>query len=177
MQQVILVDEKDNSIGTMEKLKAHKMGVLHRAFSIFLFNDMGELLLQKRNNSKYHSGGLWTNTCCSHPKPGETLKQVALTRLFEEMGIKVEIEFAFSFIYKVKFENGLTENEFDHVFVGNFNENPEINPEEVSDWRYESLRSINIEIKQNPSSFTEWFKIALPALENHLSETGGYNRF
>jgi isopentenyl-diphosphate delta-isomerase len=127
MNDVILVDKHDNSVGTMDKMKAHEMGVLHRAFSIFLFNDKGELLLQKRQESKYHSAGLWTNTCCSHPKPGETLIDGAKSRLMEEMGISTEIEFAFSFLYKAEFENGLTENEFDHVFIGK----PRVNHESI----------------------------------------------
>ena len=173
MNDVILVDERDKAIGTMEKLKAHKIGVLHRAFSIFLFNDNGELLLQKRNESKYHSGGLWTNTCCSHPKPGEILKEGALIRLDEEMGIEADIKFVFSFIYKAEFDNGLTENEFDHVFIGSFNDVPNINPDEVSDWKYMSLKSIKNEIDLSPEIYSEWFKIALPKIEKHLFKNGG----
>jgi isopentenyl-diphosphate delta-isomerase len=169
MNDVILVDEKDNAIGRMEKLKAHEEGLLHRAFSIFLFNDYEELLLQKRSNSKYHSGGLWTNTCCSHPKPDEILKEGAITRLKEEMGIETNITFGFSFLYKAAFDNGLTEHEFDHVFVGTYNGNPEINPAEVSDWKYASIETIQDEISSNPGSYTEWFKLALPKLEVYLS--------
>ena len=170
MNDVILVDTNDNSVGTMDKLKAHEMGVLHRAFSIFIFNDKDELLLQKRNEAKYHSGGLWTNTCCSHPKPGEKLLDGAKGRLMEEMGINTDIDFAFSFIYKAEFENGLTENEFDHVFIGTYNGTPNINPDEVSQWRYESIPKIKEEINIHPHLYTEWFKIALPKIENYLKE-------
>ena len=170
MVDVILVDELDNQVGVMEKLKAHEEGVLHRAYSIFLFNDKGELLLQQRNHDKYHSGGLWTNTCCSHPKPGETIKEGALKRLQEEMGISAPINFAFSFIYQVDFENGLTENEFDHVFIGEFKDDPVPNPEEVADWRYTSIEDIKTEMSLNPEAFTEWFKIALPMVEEYLSK-------
>ena len=170
MNNVILVDKDDNSVGTMDKMKAHEMGVLHRAFSIFLFNDKGELLLQKRQESKYHSAGLWTNTCCSHPKPGEKLIDGAKSRLMEEMGISTEIEFAFSFVYKAEFDNGLTENEFDHVFIGSYSDKPAINEEEVSDWRYASLEKIKEEINQFPRIYTEWFKIALPLFEKYLLE-------
>jgi len=170
MIDVILVDEKDNAIGRMEKLMAHEKGLLHRAFSIFIFNDKGELLLQKRNELKYHSGGLWTNTCCSHPKPEEMLKEGAITRLKEEMGVETDITFGFSFIYKAEFENGLTEFEFDHVFVGIFNGIPEINPDEVSDWKYASIETIKAEISSTPESYTEWFKIALPKLEVYFSK-------
>ena len=169
---VILVDRNDNPLGTMEKLKAHEEGVLHRAFSIFLFNDNGELLLQRRNENKYHSGGLWTNTCCSHPKPGEKIIDGAKTRLMEEMGIEAPFKFAFSFIYKAEFENGLTENEFDHVFIGKFSGIPYPNPEEVSEWRYLSIESISQEIIENPKDYTAWFKIVLPKLEKFLHENG-----
>jgi isopentenyl-diphosphate delta-isomerase len=175
MNDVILVNERDKAIGTMDKMKAHELGVLHRAFSIFLFNDNGELLLQKRNDSKYHSGGLWTNTCCSHPKPSDILKEGALKRLNEEMGIAADIKFVFSFIYKAEFDNGLIENEFDHVFLGSFNGIPNINSDEVSDWKYMSLQSIKNEIELSPELFTEWFKIALPKLEIYLSENGKSN--
>ena len=170
MNNVILVDELDNALGTMEKQKAHEIGVLHRAFSIFLFNSKGELLLQKRNEAKYHSGGLWTNTCCSHPKPGEKIKDSAVTRLMEEMGIETDFKFAFNFLYKVKFDNGLTENEFDHVFVGHYEGEPVMNPEEVSDWKYASINTIKEELENYPHSYTEWFKIALPKLEEYLKD-------
>ena len=170
MNDVILVDELDNSIGTMEKMKAHEIGALHRAFSIFLFNDNGDLLLQKRNEAKYHSGGLWTNTCCSHPKPGSTLKDGAMARLVEEMGIIAPIQFAFSFIYRAEFSNGLTEYEYDHVFIGTYNDEPNINPKEASDWKYMSLENIKSEIGESPDKYTEWFKIALPRLEEYLDQ-------
>ena len=176
MNEVILVDEKDNAIGTMEKLKAHKMGILHRAYSVFIFNSNWELLLQKRNKSKYHSGGLWTNTCCSHPKAGESTKEGAVKRLEEEMGIDARINFAFSFLYKAEFENGLRENEFDHVFIGSFNGLPKINQDEVSDWKYTSLQNIKNEIKTSPGTFTEWFKIALPKLQDYFLDAGSLGK-
>lgn len=168
MNDVILVDKDDNTVGTMDKMQAHETGALHRAFSIFLFNEKGELLLQKRNELKYHSGGLWTNTCCSHPKPGEPLVKGAKERLMEEMGIETDLEFAFSFVYKAEFSNGLTENEFDHVYVGRFSEEPQINPEEASDWKYMGMENIKKEIEESPDLYTEWFKIALPMIEKYV---------
>ena len=134
LSNVILVDTKDNQTGISEKLEAHKKGLLHRAFSIFLFNDQDQLLLQKRADEKYHSGGLWTNTCCSHPSPGEFLIKSAQNRLKEEMGISTSLSPLFSFIYKAEFDNGLIEHELDHVFIGTFNANPLPNPEEVGEW-------------------------------------------
>src|SRR5215468_430433 len=116
MEQVILVNELDEEIGTMEKLSAHEQGVLHRAISVFIFNEKGEMLLQQRASRKYHSGGLWTNACCSHPHPGEATHAAALRRLKEEMGFETSLKKAFDFVYKTSFDNGLTEHEFDHVF-------------------------------------------------------------
>ena len=165
MQEVILVNEQDEQIGTMEKLRAHKEGLLHRAFSVFLFNDKNEMLLQQRAATKYHSPNLWTNACCSHPIPGENLEDATVRRLKEELGINhVETKKKFSFIYKSVFENGLTEYELDHVFTGIFNKLPEINPEEASAYRFISVENLNKEIAKSPESFTTWFKIALPLL-------------
>lgn len=165
---VILVDEQDNAIGTMGKMEVHEKAVLHRAFSIFIFNDKGEMLLQKRADNKYHSAGLWTNTCCSHPRPGEDTQTAALKRLQEEMGFTTALSKAFSFIYKAPFDNGLTEHEYDHVFTGIYNGLVYPNPQEVSDYCYQPVEAIKDNIKMQPAHFTEWFKIALPRLEQYL---------
>ena len=141
---VILVDENDNELGLMEKLKAHRKGVLHRAFSVFLLNNSNQLLLQKRALSKYHSPGLWTNTCCSHPRDNETIIEAANRRLAEEMGISSTMKPLLSFIYKAEFDNGLTEHELDHVVVGNFNGQPSINEDEVCDWKWENIDFLNV---------------------------------
>ncbi len=161
MEFVVLVDEQDNAIGTMEKQQAHVEGVLHRAFSIFIFNSEKKLLLQKRASSKYHCGGLWTNTCCSHPRENETVLDAANRRLEEEMGMSCNLQSIFSFVYKAEFENGLTEHEFDHVFFGESNSTPTINLEEVEDFRYIGMEELQIEINENPAHFTPWFLIAL----------------
>ena len=161
MEFVVLVDEQDNAIGTMEKQQAHVEGVLHRAFSIFIFNSEKKLLLQKRASSKYHCGGLWTNTCCSHPRENETVLDAANRRLEEEMGMSCNLQSIFSFVYKAEFENGLTEHEFDHVFFGQSNQTPTLNREEVEDFRYVGMEELQIEINENPAHFTPWFLIAL----------------
>ncbi len=168
MANVILVDLEDNPIGTMEKLEAHKKGALHRAFSIFLFNDNKELLLQKRAASKYHSANLWTNTCCSHPAPGEHLTTFAQNRLVDEMGITTSLQPLFSFIYKTTFSNSLIEHELDHVLIGKLNATPLPNPQEVSDWRYASLQQISDEITENPEAYTFWFKEIYKRVFNHI---------
>ena len=161
MEFVVLVDEQDNAIGTMEKQQAHVEGVLHRAFSIFIFNSDKKLLLQKRASSKYHCGGMWTNTCCSHPRETENTIDAAHRRLKEEMGMQCELKPIFSFVYKAEFENGLTEHEFDHVFFGESNQTPTLNLEEVEDFRYVGMEELQIEINENPAHFTPWFLIAL----------------
>ncbi len=160
-EKVILVNEQDEAIGEMEKLEAHKQGALHRAFSVFIFNDKNELLLQRRALNKYHSAGLWTNTCCSHPRPGETIYAAAQRRLKEEMGLDAELIHKGFFIYKTPFENGLTEHELDHVFIGISNRVPVINSEEVHSFKYLSLQKIKEEIQTSPENFTSWFKIVL----------------
>lgn len=160
MTEVILVDEFDVEVGSMEKLKAHREGILHRAFSIFIFNNKGEMLLQKRANNKYHNPGLWTNTCCSHPLPNENILAAANRRLKEEMGFCTKIEKIFHFTYKAKFENGLTEYEFDHVFIGEYNGTISANQNEVSDFCYMDIDKISNNIKNHPDKFTAWFKIA-----------------
>lgn len=158
---VILVDEQDNDIGVMEKLQAHQQGLLHRAFSVFIFNDKEELLVQQRALSKYHSAGLWTNTCCSHPRPNETIKDAANRRLFEEMGISCDLKIKTNFIYKTSFDNGLTEHEYDYVLVGYTNQNPQINKEEVENFKWMSILDIKNDIISNQNQYTSWFKIAL----------------
>lgn len=160
MEEVILVNEEDKAIGVMEKLEAHKKGLLHRAFSIFIFNSSNELLLQQRALHKYHSAGLWTNTCCSHPKPEEEIGKAAQRRLREEMAIECKLTPAFTFIYKVGFDNGLTEHEYDHVFVGLTDDFPEINKEEAEAWKYMSLAKIKEDIARHPDNYTEWFKLS-----------------
>lgn len=151
----------------MEKLEAHQKGALHRAFSIFVFNHNQELLIHKRASEKYHSGDLWTNTCCSHQQPGESNLAAGKRRLQEEMGFTCELKEVGSFIYQVDFENGLAEHELDHILVGRFSEEPEVNPEEASEWKYISIADLQKDIQENPSQYTYWFK---HILENHLTE-------
>lgn len=161
MEHVILVDKEDNAIGTMEKLEAHRKGVLHRAFSVLLFDDDGKLLLQKRSVAKYHSSRLWTNTCCSHPLPGESLDEATVRRLKEEMGIVVQPTFAFSFIYKAQLDKQLTEHELDHVFIGTYNGAPVINEKEVEDWKYVDLKWLREDVENHPNAYTVWFKLII----------------
>ncbi len=161
-----MVDEKDNQIGTGEKLKAHQDSKLHRAFSIFIFNSKGELLLQKRAKSKYHSGGLWSNTCCSHPRPDQDIKKEAKRRLMEEMGIDCNLKGVFNFIYKANLGT-LTEHEFDHVFVGKFDGNPKPNKEEAEDWKWIDMDELRKEIDKNPEKYTPWLKIAINSVIRH----------
>jgi isopentenyl-diphosphate delta-isomerase len=165
---VILVDENDEQIGTMGKIEVHQKALLHRAFSVFVFNEKGEILLHRRANKKYHSGGLWTNTCCSHPKPGEETLWAAENRLQEEMGFNTTLKKAFDFIYKAPFDNGLTEYEFDHVFVGTYDGVIIPNAEEVSDYCYKSVEEIKNSLESHPQKYTEWFKIAFPKMEAYL---------
>ena len=167
-EMVILVDENDNKLGLMEKLKAHEKGVLHRAFSVFLLNKSNELLLQKRAFSKYHSPGLWTNTCCSHPRDNETIIEAANRRLAEEMGISSSMKPLLSFIYKAEFDNGLTEHELDHLVVGNFNGQPVINEEEVCDWKWENIDFLKKDLVDKPSIYTAWFKIIFEKFYNSI---------
>lgn len=164
MEKVILVDKKDHKIGEEEKIEAHKKGLLHRSFSIFIFNQKGELLLQKRAKSKYHSGGLWSNTCCGHPRPNEEISLAASRRLKEEMGIKVKIKEVLTFIYKVKVGNDLVENEYDHLFVGRFDETPKINPKEVTAYKWLDMNKIRGQIQKKPKIFSPWFVIAFKKL-------------
>ncbi len=160
-EMLILVDENDRQIGTEEKIKAHEEGKLHRAFSIFIFNSKGEMLLQKRAKTKYHSGGLWTNTCCSHPRDGERIEEAVHRRLKEEMGFDCELEEKFHFIYKVKLDHGLTEHEFDHVFVGKYDGEVKPNPEEADDFKWINMETLKKDLEEHPENYTEWFKIAI----------------
>ncbi|MEO5570631.1 MAG: isopentenyl-diphosphate Delta-isomerase [Bacteroidia bacterium] len=156
---LILVDEHDKQYGKLEKQLVHELGLLHRAFSVFIFNTKGELLLQQRADEKYHSAGLWTNTCCSHPRFGEEIKDAVTRRLEEEMGMFSEAEFAFNFIYKANFENGLTEHELDHVFFGTSDELPLPNKSEVKNWKYLPINLIRKDMAENPHQYTVWFKM------------------
>lgn len=159
MEYVVLVNDEGQEIGVMEKLEAHEKGCLHRAFSIFLFNTKGEMLLQQRASSKYHSPNLWTNTCCSHPRPNEAIDVAAVRRLFEEMGMTCQLNYAFHFIYKAELDQGLTEHELDHVFIGTTDSEPKINVGEVKAYQYLSIETIQKQMQENPEHFTEWFKV------------------
>lgn len=170
-EQVILVDQNDNQIGLMGKMEAHEKGLLHRAFSIFVFNSNGELLIQQRALTKYHSAGEWANTCCSHQRDGESTLDAAHRRLQEEMGFDVELNEVFSFTYKKEFGNGLTEHEFDHVIFGQYDDAPVMNPEEVADWKYISIENLKKDIESHPERYTIWLQIALKEVETHLSKS------
>ncbi len=169
-EKVILVDKNDNQVGLMPKLEAHEKGVLHRAFSIFIFNSKYELLLQKRASSKYHSGGLWTNTCCSHPREGEDILDAANRRLDEEMGITTSLRKVYDFIYKAELDNQLTEHEFDHVFYGVFDNDPILNKDEAEDFKWVDMESLNNDIIKNEDNYTVWFKIAFEYFYNYLKK-------
>jgi isopentenyl-diphosphate delta-isomerase len=158
-EQVILVDQNDAPLGTMEKMEAHEKGVLHRAFSVFVFNEKNELMLQQRAWHKYHSPGLWTNTCCSHQRMGEDSVSAGRRRLREEMGFEVPLEFKVSFIYKAPFVNGLTEHELDHVLVGHFEGAPKVNSDEVASWKWMPMDELIQDMAENPDQYTVWFKI------------------
>ncbi len=165
-EQVILVDEHDREIGTEAKLSAHAAGKLHRAFSVFVFDTDGNLLIQRRAATKYHSGGLWSNTCCSHPRPGESVHEAAQRRLREEMGLECPLQAALSFTYRSELGNGLSEHEYDHVFVGQFDGNPAPDPAEVADWRWTSLEEVRADSAAHPDRYTAWFGIALKKLHS-----------
>jgi len=170
MENVILVDEKDNQVGLMPKLEAHQKGLLHRAFSVFIFNSDYKLLLQKRASSKYHSGGLWTNTCCSHPRDGEDTIDAANRRLNEEMGIKTSLRKVFDFIYTAELDNNLIENEFDHVFYGVYDIDPIINKDEAEDFKWVDMETLKNDIENNKDQYTVWFKIAFDYFYNYLKK-------
>lgn len=164
MEEVILVDEKDDEVGVMEKLEAHRQGRLHRAFSILLFDAHGRMLLQQRALSKYHSPGLWSNACCSHPRPGETVQAAVNRRLKEELGIHCPTQFSHHFLYRVDFDNGLIEHELDHVYKGIITETPVLNPDEASAFRYVDIQDLKKEMEQNPDEYTFWFHLIMKDL-------------
>jgi isopentenyl-diphosphate delta-isomerase len=170
MEQVILVDEHDNSIGTMEKMEAHRKGILHRAFSILIFNSKGEMLVQRRASSKYHSGGLWTNACCSHPSPGESIEEATRRRLKFEMGIDARPAFAYKFIYKTNLDKELVEHECDYVFTALYDGEPMVNADEVEDWKYMDMNELRSDIHANPQNYTYWFRVIIDheELAQHL---------
>ncbi len=167
-EQVILVNEQDEPVGTMGKQEAHEKALLHRAFSVFILNDKNEIMLQQRAAEKYHSPLLWANTCCSHQRVGETNIQAGKRRLNEEMGFEVALKEVFHFIYKAPFDNGLTEHEFDHVMVGYYNEDPIINPEEVEAWKWMEIEAIKKDMEVNPQMYTAWFKIIFAEFYPHI---------
>lgn len=171
MELVILVDEEDNEIGVMEKMEAHKKGLLHRAFSVFLFDSKGRMLIQKRAQSKYHSGGLWTNACCSHPRSNESVEEAARRRLIEELGIEADVSIAFCFTYQAKLDNDLQEHEFDHVLLGTYEGDVNYNDEEVEDFLFIEIDKLLEDIEKDPDNFTIWFKIALPKVVSFMSES------
>lgn len=168
---VLLVNERDEPVGTMGKLRAHQEGALHRAFSVFLFDDTGRLLLQRRAAGKYHSPGLWTNTCCSHPRPNEAVADAARRRLMEEMGIDTIVEHRFSFLYRASFDNGLIEHELDHVFFGRWNGDARPNPDEVDDWTYIHLDDLEAELTRHPERYTAWLRICWKQVREALRKS------
>jgi len=169
-KEVILVNEADEPTGAMEKIEAHRKALLHRAFSVFIFNQKGEMLLQQRAANIYHSACLWTNGCCSHPSPGEMTAESAGKRLFEEMGFTTPLKKIFDFIYRSEFDNGLTEYEFDHVFTGEYNGKINFNKEEVMDVCYKDVKSIRHSLQTHPQKYTAWFQLAFPKVEDWWSQ-------
>lgn len=169
-ENVILVNERDEPIGLMPKMEAHEKAVLHRAFSVFVLNSKNEIMLQQRAHHKYHSPLLWTNTCCSHQREGETNIQAGNRRLFEEMGFQTELKELFHFIYKAPFDNGLTEHELDHVMIGYYNEDPSINPEEVEAWKWMPIEAVKADIQNHPDLYTIWFQIIFDQFYHFLEE-------
>ena len=169
-EQVILVNEQDEPIGLMNKMEAHEKAVLHRAFSVFVLNNKNEVMLQQRAHHKYHSPLLWTNTCCSHQRAGETNIEAGKRRLFEEMGFETELKELFHFIYKAPFDNGLTEHELDHVMIGYYNDAPVINLDEVESWKWMPIEAIKDDMLANPNSYTVWFKIIFDEFYHYLEE-------
>jgi len=167
-EKVILVSETDDQLGLMGKMEAHEKGELHRAFSVFIFNKSGQLLLQQRAHDKYHSPGLWTNTCCSHQRNGESSIEAGKRRLMEEMGFNSDLEEIFWFIYRADFDNGLTEHELDHVLVGYYDEDPVVNPQEVATFKWMSLEDVKDDISDKPELYSEWFKIIFKEYDERL---------
>jgi len=172
-EEVILVTPEDQVVGTMPKMEAHEKAVLHRAFSVFVLNDRGETMLQQRAAQKYHSPLLWTNTCCSHQRLGETNIEAGKRRLMEEMGFETELRELFSFIYKAPFDNGLTEHELDHVLLGYYSGTPEINPDEVAAWKWMGLDEIRQELEESPEDYTAWFRIIFNRFYEYIRQNEG----
>jgi isopentenyl-diphosphate delta-isomerase len=169
-EEVILVNDLDEPIGLMPKLEAHQKAVLHRAFSVFVLNDQNEIMLQQRAHHKYHSPLLWTNTCCSHQRNGETNIEAGSRRLYEEMGFQTDLRELFHFIYKAPFDNGLTEHELDHVMIGYYNGSPNINPEEVEDWKWMKIEDVKTDMVVNAAIYTVWFKIIFDEFYHYLED-------
>ena len=169
-ENVILVNTNDEQIGLMPKMEAHEKAVLHRAFSVFVLNEKNEIMLQQRASHKYHSPLLWTNTCCSHQRDGETNLQAGNRRLQEEMGFETELKELFHFIYKAPFDNGLTEHELDHVMIGYYNGEPKINPEEVENWKWMGIEEVQKDMQSHPEVYTVWFKIIFDEFHHYLEE-------
>ena len=166
---LILVDNNDVPTGSMEKMEVHQKALLHRAFSIFIFNSKGDMLLHQRAANKYHSGGLWTNACCSHPRKGQLTIEAAEIRLQQEMGFTVPLKKAFAFTYKAALDNGLTEHEYDHVFIGTYDGDIQPDEDEVKDFCFVSMEEIKKNIQSHPQKYTAWFKIAFPKVEEYLA--------
>ena len=169
-EKVILVNSNDEPIGLMPKMEAHEKALLHRAFSVFVINSNNELMLQQRALQKYHSPGLWTNTCCSHQRDGEENIEAGLRRLQEEMGFETPLEYLFNFIYKAPFDNGLTEHELDHLMLGRYEAEPSINSEEVASWKWMDIDLIHADLINNPAAYTVWFAIIFDRFYNYLKE-------
>ena len=169
-EKVILVDQSDNKIGLMDKMEAHEKGVLHRAFSVFIFNKSNELMLQKRAHSKYHSPGLWTNTCCSHQRDDESNIEAGKRRLFEEMGFTTDLTETTSFIYRAAFDNDLIEHELDHILIGSYENSPNINKTEVDSWKWMQLEDIKEDIEISPNNYTVWFKIIFQKYYEYINQ-------
>ncbi len=167
-ENVILVDSQDNEIGLMEKMEAHRKGLLHRAFSVFVMNSKGELMLQQRAASKYHSGTLWTNTCCSHPRKGEGEEEAAHRRLMEEMGFDCPVDKVLEFTYRAELDKGMIEHEYDHLFIGYFDGEPNLNPEEVMAWKWMNIEELSRDIELNGENYTAWFKIIWKQFEEYV---------
>mgnify|MGYP003666343798 CR=1 FL=1 len=170
-EKVILVNENDEQIGLMPKMEAHEKALLHRAFSVFIFNDKNELMLQQRALSKYHTPGLWTNTCCSHQREGESNIEAGTRRLQEEMGFTTDLKETISFIYKAPFDNGLTEHELDHILIGHYDDVPKINPDEVETYKWMTLDAVKKDMVLNPGIYTAWFKIIFEKFYEHINVT------
>jgi isopentenyl-diphosphate delta-isomerase len=173
MEHVILVDTNDREIGTMEKMEAHRKGALHRAFSIMVYNSQGDVLLQKRAKGKYHSGGLWTNACCSHPRPGDAIEETTRKKLMAEMGLDILPVYSFKFIYKANVDNGLIEHEFDHVFLGTSDKFPVIDTQEVEEWKFVPAEDLLSDVLRRPGNYTPWFRLILnrPEFLNSIVRT------